>query len=291
MANCRNLELLRISANQFKELPGFLLELPKLSWLAFAGNPFSHIPLDIEKLNLLDWNEFEIREKLGEGASGDIYKALWKNENKEVAIKVFKGEVTSDGFPEDELQAAIVAGVHPHLVTLLGEIKNHPEQKQGLVMALIPESFYNLGLPPSLETCSRDTFAAGTTFSLNQILKIITSVASATKHLHEHGILHGDLYAHNTLIERNANTLIGDFGAASFFRNSDPHALALQRIESRALGCLLDDLLMHVSLKETRTLFFDALELLRDNLMSENPVSRWLVSEASDELNLYKLNR
>ena len=29
--------------------------------------------------------------------------------------------------------------------------------------------------------------------------------------------MHGDLYAHNTLIDKDANSLMGDFGAASFY--------------------------------------------------------------------------
>ena len=39
MAGCQELELLRLAANDLKELPSWLLKLPKLSWLAFAGNP------------------------------------------------------------------------------------------------------------------------------------------------------------------------------------------------------------------------------------------------------------
>ena len=35
-----NLELLRVSANQLTECPEPLLNLPKLAWFAFAGNPF-----------------------------------------------------------------------------------------------------------------------------------------------------------------------------------------------------------------------------------------------------------
>jgi hypothetical protein len=34
------LELLRIAANQLTGLPGWLLRLPRLAWLAYAGNPF-----------------------------------------------------------------------------------------------------------------------------------------------------------------------------------------------------------------------------------------------------------
>ncbi|MEA1988208.1 MAG: hypothetical protein U9N57_03220 [Pseudomonadota bacterium] len=39
MANCQNLQIIRLSANQLTNLPDWLLALPQLAWLAFAGNP------------------------------------------------------------------------------------------------------------------------------------------------------------------------------------------------------------------------------------------------------------
>ena len=140
---------------------------------------------------------------MGEGASGVISKAIWQQENgttKEVAVKVFKGTVTSDGYPEDEMDACILAGNHPNLVTVLGKINQHQLQQQGLVLALIPPTFHNLGLPPSFDTCTRDVFLPGTAFSIRQVVAIALAIASAAAHLHKRGIMHGDLYAHNTLV-------------------------------------------------------------------------------------------
>ena len=39
LAQCRQLALLRMAANRFDRLPDCLLSLPKLAWLACAGNP------------------------------------------------------------------------------------------------------------------------------------------------------------------------------------------------------------------------------------------------------------
>jgi serine/threonine protein kinase len=281
MANCKNLELLRISANRLSTFPEWLLGLPKLSWLAFAGNPFSSQQTKTQnELQELSWNKFEILEQLGEGASGNIYKALWTEMNKEVAIKVYKGEVTSDGFPDDEMRAAISAGTHPGLVNLLGTIIHHPQQKQGLVMDLIPSSFYNLGLPPSLETCSRDTFPNETFFSSAEVLKIATTVTSLADQLHQQGLMHGDLYAHNILIDKEVNTLMGDFGAATFYDTQDDIQKRVQYIEARAFGCLLDDLLSLPDPNEKNTELTKALLELRTNLMQEKIRDRPLFSES-----------
>lgn len=243
MSNCVNLELLRISANQLSVIPKWLFELPKLSWVAFGGNPAAHKTEVKTDLDSFLWNDFKVNELLGEGASGFISKAHWKSKNIDVAIKVFKGDVTSDGLPEDEMEASIVAGGHDSLIQILGKIKDHPEDKSGLVMKLISPNYINLGNPPSLDTCTRDVFDEGTVFSSGDLLKIAKSIASVCAQLHSKGINHGDLYAHNILVNKTADCLLGDFGAASFYDVNSTLALTIERVEVRAFGCLLEDVL------------------------------------------------
>ena len=252
MSNFSNLSLLRISANQLTELPAWLLSMPRLSWLAFSGNPFC-IAHPIAAPATIDWHQLTIGKVLGEGASGVIYQATWRTgeQSKEVAVKVFKGAVTSDGLPDDEMNTFIAAGAHYGLARLTGQIAGHPDGRQGLVMELIPKSYYNLGLPPSLESCTRDVFKEGMTLSAEQVVKITGTIASVAAQLHSRGILHGDLYAHNTLIDNEANTLFGDFGAASFYDINDTKtAHSLERIEVRSFGYMIDDLMSVCSEKE-----------------------------------------
>ena len=245
LSNCRNLSLLRISANRLTNLPDWLLSMPKLSWLAFSGNRFTVSP-GTTSLPFINWQDLHIHHILGEGASGIIYKGVKQDEaeQKDVAVKIFKGAVTSDGLPEDEMNTFIAAGIHNGMVRLVGQVSGHPNEKKGLVMELISERFYNLGLPPSFGSCTRDVFKEGIDLSLGQVLKIAGTIASVAAQLHSKGIMHGDLYAHNTLVDGEGHTLFGDFGAASFYDKTDTQAaFALERLEVSAFGCLLDDLL------------------------------------------------
>ena len=262
-------------------LPLWFWQLPKLSWLALAGNDFSPVesdfsctPLQPERSDLqlavhnIDWTSLDIMEKLGEGASGVIYKAKWlhsntysdRNEEEYVAVKLFKGGKTSDGLPEDEMKASEAAGSHTSSLKVLGRVINAPGNQLGLVMQLISKEYTNLGGPPSFESVTRDTYESGKVFSIEVILRILSGIASVCSHLHSIGITHGDVYAHNILINSEGEPLLGDFGAASInsksltFSESLPVGescnkicAAMERFEVRAFGCLIDDLITRVA--------------------------------------------
>ncbi|HIC44391.1 MAG TPA: protein kinase [Sulfurimonas sp.] len=236
MKNCTNLELIRLSANELKEIPLWLLELPSLSWLAFSGNPFSKV--EEFSLDELPYSDLKVKDLLGEGASGEIYKAYSKGLEKDIAFKLFKGAVTSDGYAKDEMNAYMSTGEHKNLIKVLAKLEG--DERLGLILELIPKSYKNLGLPPSLQTCTRDTFEKDQVFSAASIMKIAKDMASVSEHLHSRGLMHGDFYAHNILINEKDKSYLGDFGAASFYKDNEE---AYERIEIRAYGCLLEDLL------------------------------------------------
>ncbi|MDG6773913.1 leucine-rich repeat-containing protein kinase family protein [Thiomicrorhabdus sp. ZW0627] len=277
LSQCQSLQLMRISANQLSNLPDWLLELPKLAWLAFAGNPFcsnaSGESCTTPKINLKD---IQLSEQLGEGASGVIHRAELLKDNlnpalsaSQVAVKLFKGDVTSDGYPNEELHASLSISEHPNLVKVMAHIAE--DEQSGLIMELIPDHFFNLGGPPSLETCTRDTFAEGFQLTLSQIHRIAISMADTLNHLHRHKITHGDVYAHNILIDKQANVLFGDFGASSSFAPLPAEQQAkLKQIEWRAYGHLLDDLLNLCSNQSDDPELFTRLKQLKETCTQED---------------------
>ena len=252
MAACRQLELVRLSANRFDRLPDWLLASPQLSWLAFGGNPLSDAvegtttataAPDAPAIPSIDWHALTLGARLGEGASGVIYQAALRD-GPAVAVKLFKGAVTSDGWPRSEMDACLAAGAHPNLIPVHGRVVGHPDGLAGIVMPRIDPAFRNLARPPSLATCTRDVYAPGARWPLATALRIARGVAGAMAHLHARGLAHNDLYAHNILSTPEGEALLGDFGAAAPLGQLDAaSSRALQRLEVRAFGCLLEELL------------------------------------------------
>ncbi|WP_047527572.1 leucine-rich repeat-containing protein kinase family protein [Pseudomonas sp. 11/12A] len=252
LRNCHRLELIRIAANQISQLPEWLLALPSLTWLAYAGNPLE-TEADAAALAAtacIPWSQLRLEQLLGEGASGLIHRAAWArpgHADTPVAVKLYKGEMTSDGSPLHEMNACITAGLHPNLIRVEGRVVDHPQDTAGLVMQLIEPSYRNLAALPSLATCSRDVYAEDTRFTADVALRIARGIASVAEHLHRQGITHGDLYGHNILWNAQGDCLLGDFGAASFHATQDTlESRALQRIEVRAFGVLLGELLERI---------------------------------------------
>ncbi len=250
LAECTNLELLRIAANRLQVLPDWLLKLPRLSWLALAGNPFSDAneaaSLARHSLPAIARAQVVLHEQLGQGASGVIHRAQWQvpgQASRPMAAKLFKGHVTSDGLPHSEMAACVAAGSHANLIDVAGPLANHAERTPGLLMDLVAPDFQPLANPPSLASCTRDCYGVEQRFTFEQVLRIASGVASAVAHLHRRGILHGDLYAHNLLVDPSGACLLSDFGAASFFEPDRAAGQRLKRIEARAFGCLLEELL------------------------------------------------
>ena len=293
LANCRNLELLRIAANRIERFPEWLLSLPRLSWLAYSGNPFSEgaeaRAIDDAHVEPLSWETLALGELLGQGASGVIHRATLvgnpadavtqasdRGDGNQVAVKLFKGAVTSDGLPRCEMAASLAAGTHPNLIKVMGKVADHPSGIPALVMELIDPAFANLAGPPSLDSCTRDVYPEGLHLSVPDALAMAHGIASVAGHLHRAGIMHGDLYGHNILFARGsdapARALLGDFGAASLYDRSDrERALGLERLEVRAFGCLLEELLAHC---DTQDSSLDGLHQLKAACLSELPAER-----------------
>lgn len=280
MQQCRQLGLLRLALNRFEQFPDWLFTLPQLAWLALGANPACPVPekADVQLPLVLD-QAFVCLEKLGEGASGVIYRAQFVPGaadltdpvlpiGTELALKRFKGWITSDGCPKDELQNYLNAGAHPNLIPVLARVSD--TALPALAMALIPKDFQSLGLPPSFETITRDTFNAGFTITAPEVLKLAQQLARVVTQLHQRQIIHGDLYAHNVLNNAAGQLYLGDFGAATALDGLPKwQQQPAKALEIRAFGYFLADLLALVPADSSSPLLLRLQHLCQQCLLPE----------------------
>jgi len=272
ISNCKKLALLRISANKFSASPLRLLaKLPTLAWYSDAGNPHSYEPnLNQFKPESFSWNDLKLGEKIGESAQNQVYNAEILSTGQVVAVKIYGNQITSDGYPADEIKINLAIGDQPAVIKTIGEIKAAPNHQKALIMQLIQPDFKKLGLPPNFETCYRDTFTNEAKFSLDFISKLLFEVSHTCAMLQTKGITHGDLYAHNILVNQAGQIFLADFGAASF--STQPESTIKASIEVAAFGYLITDLLAHC--ETIATLKYQALNQIADQCLNHIPQNR-----------------
>jgi len=288
MAKAAALELVRLSSNRLEALPQWLSSLPRLAWISWSGNPLER---DVAPATaaLVPWAHLDIGEHLGEGASGRVHHALWNAVDAKppqpVALKLFKGAMTSDGRPEREMAACLAAGEHPNLTAALGRVMDHPEGADALLMPLLPRHWRVLAGPPDLASCSRDIYDPELRLSPSSALRIAQGVAAAAAHLHARSLLHGDLYAHNILWDgRDGEAALSDFGAACALPIGG-EGDAWRRIEVRAWGLLLGELLERCASEPPG---LEKLRELERACVQPTPRARPLMIEAVGVLNEWK---
>lgn len=256
LARCNRLELVRIASNRFTAMPTVLLQLPQLRWPALGGNPITQkserAALAASTAPAIPYQDLEVGEQLGEGASGTIYRAHYRGtgtgtslaHGAALALKVFKAAHTSDGTPQSELAAGLSVLRHPQLLTPLASVTGHPEGRLAMALPLLPSGMQPLAAPPSLRSCSRDIYPPNLRLTPAAVQHLLAQITAAMRHLHHSGVLHGDLYAHNILWDpATGTTMLSDLGAALLMHELPPaHAQALQQVELRALHTLRDEL-------------------------------------------------
>ncbi|KAI9034047.1 serine/threonine protein kinase [Hyaloraphidium curvatum] len=315
MANCTQLELLRLADNDFSCIPPFLLSLPRLAWVALGGNllpPNSktdHLETLIAEVpaeHVVPRDAVHLGKLLGEGTSGKIFEGVLRlpgSEEVPCAVKTFKDNVTtSDGRPMDEAHVWThleATETHSeHLVRTLAIYADAAEHQLGVVMERLPGSVAALGGPPSFESVTRDVYDPERVFgseepALERDLEVVAELAAgfaeAMAALHRGGVVHGDLYGHNLLVTapgERRTVKMGDFGAGFLLPPDETVAGALMRIEVRSFGYFLEEMLELLAARhgEQRSGMVEGMRKLRDRCLAEDVGSRPLAAAVAAEM-------
>ena len=145
---------------------------------------------------------YELREQIGRGAFGIVYRGYQPAIGREVAIKIVGPEFANHpGFIRRfESEARLVASLeHPHIVSIYDYWRD-------------ADGAYVVG--PYL---ARGSLADGipATLSESQVIKLAVQVGTALSYAHRQGVLHLDVKPANILMDAEGNAYLADFGISA----------------------------------------------------------------------------
>jgi len=150
---------------------------------------------------------FDIREKIGRGATSTIYLAHDPFNTREVAVKVAQQDVFRDPVNGTKarklfMNEAAHAGKlhHPHIVSVYDA--GVDEEFNYIAMEYVPGGT----LVPFTES--------GRLLPFDKIAEIIFKIAKALEYAHRFGVIHRDIKPANILVAKDTDIKISDFGAA-----------------------------------------------------------------------------
>ena len=150
---------------------------------------------------------YELRDRIGEGDYGFVYRAFQPSVGREVAIKVIRPEYVNQAafVRRFEAEAQVVAQLeHPHAVPLFDFWRD-------------PEGAY-LVMPLLRGGSLSDALRRGP-WNLAPTLRLLEQIGSAAGYAHRQGIVHRDIKPGNVLLDHEGNAYLSDFGVASRLTN------------------------------------------------------------------------
>ncbi|KAG6531947.1 hypothetical protein ZIOFF_005783 [Zingiber officinale] len=159
----------------------------------------------------ISWDELDIKEQIGAGSFGTVFRAEWHG--SDVAVKVLADQdFHNDQLKEFLREVAIMKRVcHPNVVLFMGAVTKHPHLS--IVTEYLPRgSLYRL----------IHRAAPGEILDRRRRLQIALDVAKGINYLHclNPPIVHWDLKSPNLLVDKNWSVKVCDFGLSRFKANT-----------------------------------------------------------------------
>ncbi|MCU0726196.1 MAG: serine/threonine protein kinase, partial [Planctomycetes bacterium] len=181
--------------------------------------------------SIADW---EVVQKVGEGGFGMVYKAIDKNLQRPVAIKVMLQSLSSNlEFVQKFYREAITAAAlnHPNIVGIHRVGRDEQRNLNFLVMEFLEGR--------TLADCLEERGP----FSLDEAVPIILQCADALAAAHDKNIVHRDIKPENIMMDSRGVVKITDFGLAKTLSSDQkstkvmgtPHFMSPEQFEGKSV--------------------------------------------------------
>lgn len=152
---------------------------------------------------------YDVQEELGRGGMGVVYKAVQRNLNRPVALKVLPQQIVPDEeflkrFHSEARKAAQIS--HPNIITI------YDEGVENGVHYIAMEYIDGEDL--------RNVILKHGPLPVEKILRWLKPVVEALGYAHQKGLIHRDIKSANILISKNERPVLTDFGIARLAESS-----------------------------------------------------------------------
>jgi TolB-like protein len=160
-----------------------------------------------------EWGHLRLRERIGLGAFGEVYRAWDSKLDRDVALKLLPELPLPDGGAAILEEGRLLARVHHrNVVSIYGA--DRIDNRVGLWMELIDGE----SLQQAMER--------GRAFSPADAVRIGLELAGAIGAVHDAGLLHRDVKPHNIMLARDGRVVLMDFGTGHDARTGEPPGLS-----------------------------------------------------------------
>ena len=151
-------------------------------------------------------NRYEIREVLGQGGMGVVYRAYDVVVKREVALKTLRDTPSRASLELFHRECQVLAAMsHPNIVEIfdVGEYQEDGQTKPYFVMPLLP----GVTLEKLIRTASQR-------LTVDRVVEIMTQACRGLQAAHERGLVHRDIKPSNLFVLEDDSVKIIDFGVA-----------------------------------------------------------------------------
>ncbi|MCL4237983.1 MAG: serine/threonine protein kinase, partial [Anaerolineae bacterium] len=158
--------------------------------------------------------QYELRELLGRGGMGTVYRAYQRTLKRAVAVKVLPAALAADAdfvarFTREAETAAALE--HPHII---------PVYDYGVEGGTSYIVMRLLGGGTLADRMAQREKAGAPLPSLGEVTRLLSQLASAFDYAHQQGVIHRDIKPSNIMFDTHGNAFLVDFGIAKLLEHT-----------------------------------------------------------------------
>ena len=177
--------------------------LPSSEELFITATKTLRIPMKELEIGATFARKYQIQEEIGKGGMGVVYKALDKEIEEDVAIKILKPEIVKDKSIIERFRNELkIARKISHKNVCRMYDLNKEEDTYYIAMEYVPGEDL------------KDTIRREEKLSTEKAIDIAKQVCEGLAEAHELGVIHRDLKPQNIMIDEKGRARIMDFGIA-----------------------------------------------------------------------------